>query len=360
MSLADFLDLFRNPKQRKLHRRAGRAGRPSSLANRLATGLGILFATLMLVFAMLTTVVRPRWLAVVPAGPQRENMVAGRTITETVESTTSSADKNSFGPRASVGGETKRTRTIVEAPPETDIWNRLASPGIIAVAHVVLAFFAAFIVGAIVQRILLGKYAIKAGPVELPELPSQTGAMKQLKDAMLRRGLSGVAGLAGGPKRSEAVTLSLSAGALDAVRTRARALAARLQGARILWIDNNGTEANLHEQQALELLGVTVHGARETSEAETLLGMTHYDLLISNYSRGETSSVSDSGTLPGDLERLLALASRPPVIIYSIAPRPKPAGAFAYTTRPDELIHLVMDAVEWQDDGPPPEARRPE
>ena len=123
---------------------------------------------------------------------------------------------------------------------------------------------------------------------------------------------------------------------LDLIHGRAMRIADRLRETQVLWIDNNDPVANLHERRALGGLGVNIDMVRTTSEAADLLARAPYDVLITNYSRPD-----DQGGA-----QLLCKKSRPPVIFYAGEPRQTPDGAFGYTLRPAELLHLVMDAVE--------------
>lgn len=123
---------------------------------------------------------------------------------------------------------------------------------------------------------------------------------------------------------------------LDLIHGRAMRIADRLRQTHVLWIDNKDPVANLHERRALGGLGVNIDMVRTTSEAADLLARAPYDVLITNYSRPD-----DGGGAQLLLER-----NRRPVIFYAGKPRQTPDGAFGYTVRPAELLHLVMDAVE--------------
>lgn len=129
---------------------------------------------------------------------------------------------------------------------------------------------------------------------------------------------------------------ALSRDDLDSIRDRALRLADRLRQAHVLWIDDKHPGANIHERRALGGLGVSIDMVRTTTEAEALLASAPYDVVVTNYSRDD-----DQGAA-----KLLSKTARPPVVFYAGKPRQTPDGAFGYTIRPDQLLHLVMDAVE--------------
>lgn len=71
--------------------------------------------------------------------------------------------------------------------------------------------------------------------------------------------------------------------------------------------------------------------------------MTHqrFDLVISDIARGE-----DPAAGLGTPRALTNQGTRVPVIFYvGQALRPIPQDAFGITDRPDELVHLVLDAL---------------
>lgn len=135
---------------------------------------------------------------------------------------------------------------------------------------------------------------------------------------------------------------------LGAVAGRARRNTGVVRGRTILWIDDH-PEWTRTERLVLHRLGIFVEPVLGTDAASTVLadgiGGRPVDLVI-----------SDIGTDTGGsrLDEVLALVrttANVPVIFYVARQREGvPAGAFGLTSRPDELWHLVMDALERRPD----------
>ena len=91
-------------------------------------------------------------------------------------------------------------------------------------------------------------------------------------------------------------------------------------------------------------MGASITPVETTRSALAKLRGSSFDLIISDIDREGTS---DEGT-----RALRALAEESPMtpVIFYIATleheRGSPAGAFGITNRPDELIHLTLDALE--------------
>lgn len=126
---------------------------------------------------------------------------------------------------------------------------------------------------------------------------------------------------------------------------RAAAVADVLQGRAILWVDDL-PDNNLHERNALEAFGLKVRLARTNACAIDQLKTNDdfIDLAISDISRPQG--------VPSGLDLLQDMAAEQqeiPVIYYVSeldTTKPVPLGAFGLTNRPDELVHLVIDALE--------------
>lgn len=115
-----------------------------------------------------------------------------------------------------------------------------------------------------------------------------------------------------------------------------------LEGARILWVDDSPQNNEL-EVRTLECLGASVVVAENTGEAVADLRDSGADLVISDIARPERPRAGLE-----DLS-LLKTAAGPIAIIFYIGRTAKagvPEGAFGITTRPDELLHLCLDALE--------------
>ncbi len=141
------------------------------------------------------------------------------------------------------------------------------------------------------------------------------------------------------------VTYSPTAGAT--VVSRASRAAPVLRDSTILWIDDHPLW-NTVERRLIAKLGVAVETATSTAEGISALAVlgpsSPVDLVISDMAR---PGDPDAGL--GLLPKLRAAGFQGPVVFYigdldrSLG---TPAGAFGITNRPDELLHLVMDALE--------------
>jgi CheY-like chemotaxis protein len=126
------------------------------------------------------------------------------------------------------------------------------------------------------------------------------------------------------------------------VLRRAKVVKPALEGARVLWIDDNPA-GNALERDCLKALGVDVQTAESTRSAITCLGSQTFDLVLSDIDRAESPT---AGLL--DLPMVRKEASGAPVVFYimNLQDRGVPAGAFGIAARPDELLHLCMDVLE--------------
>lgn len=131
----------------------------------------------------------------------------------------------------------------------------------------------------------------------------------------------------------------------ERVLERAARSASILKGRRILWLDD-GVANNRVERELLAALGVRFEQVQNNDAAAKALEPNGggYDLILSDIARptGEPTGIdflrryrSDGGSLP---------------LIFYISKlnedKPVPLGAFGVTNRPDELVHLVLDALE--------------
>ncbi len=129
----------------------------------------------------------------------------------------------------------------------------------------------------------------------------------------------------------------------SALLRRVSVQAERARGRTVLWIDDQ-PEMVHHEREMLEALGMRVLVADSSLEAFEFLDRFRPDLVISDVARGR---VADEGIRV--LPALRALAEPAKVILYVARFDPEapiPAGAFGITNDPEELLHLVLDAVE--------------
>jgi eukaryotic-like serine/threonine-protein kinase len=124
---------------------------------------------------------------------------------------------------------------------------------------------------------------------------------------------------------------------------RAELARSAVSGATILWVDDN-PDANRAEIILLEALGARVSTARTTADALRQASSGGWDVVVSDIYRPG---------MPGEGLRMLdSLKVRDleiPVIYYVFNAGPhqdRPLGSFGITTRPDELVHLILDVLE--------------
>lgn len=124
---------------------------------------------------------------------------------------------------------------------------------------------------------------------------------------------------------------------------RARLVGTAIKDARILWVDDN-PKNNQWERLTLKQLGAHVTAADTTETALGCLRSDSYDLILSDVSRAGNSREGIAA-----LPRLQSVSPDTAVVFYVGHVDPSmgvPPGAFGITNRPDELLHLVMDALE--------------
>ena len=126
------------------------------------------------------------------------------------------------------------------------------------------------------------------------------------------------------------------------VLNRARKQVGIMKNAQFLWVDDH-PDNNVNERRMFRRLGVDVAIATTTDEALRLLQGGSYDLVISDMARG-----SENAAGLDMLRRYRGAGGNAPVIFYIgviDSARGVPAGAFGITNRPDELLHLTLDAM---------------
>lgn len=124
---------------------------------------------------------------------------------------------------------------------------------------------------------------------------------------------------------------------------RAALVAPALEGARLLWIDDNPA-GNTWERATFEALNVEVTTAGSTEEAVHRLSVDSFDVIISDISRDGDHAAGLTA-----LPQLQEIAPDTPVLFYvgrADPARRAPEGALGLTDRPDELLHLVLDVLE--------------
>lgn len=115
------------------------------------------------------------------------------------------------------------------------------------------------------------------------------------------------------------------------------------QDVRVLWIDDN-LDSLRNERKMLERLQVDIDLALNDAEAQKFLRSGKYDLILSDIARGNDSTAGLKF-----LQEYGKTKRRVPFIFYigTLSPdKGVPAYAFGITNRPDELLHLMLDALE--------------
>lgn len=129
------------------------------------------------------------------------------------------------------------------------------------------------------------------------------------------------------------------------VYRRACAVQPLITGKRVLWIDDHPSN-NFYERLALAQMGISVDIATTSKEALTSLQHLPPDLILSDIARGTDF---DAGVKFLNLLRSSGIEI--PIVFYvgQVDSRMNvPRGAFAITDRPDEILHLALDALERQ------------
>ena len=120
-----------------------------------------------------------------------------------------------------------------------------------------------------------------------------------------------------------------------------------LQGARILWVDNE-PQGNRQLVKLLLSLGTTVDQARDTEEALTLLRRHQYHVVVSDVSRPEGPDAGIKMAARMWHEHIY----RWTIFYVTDLKQGMPEHAFNITNRPDHLLHFIMDVLErerWSD-----------
>lgn len=146
--------------------------------------------------------------------------------------------------------------------------------------------------------------------------------------------------------------------------------AEKLAGARALWVDNDHPSQNFMERRAFAALGISFDIAKSNDEAQTLFDLSDemnspYDFVISDIGRDDPlrpesrdpdispcfpvpQSRSEAGCKLVQIVNGRYPGRGIPVILYSSYGDQfgTPPGAFGATGKFDDLLSLVLDAVE--------------
>jgi CheY-like chemotaxis protein len=196
-----------------------------------------------------------------------------------------------------------------------------ASPGILTVA--LAAVIVARLLGPFREHVLPNLSSVKAFGVEL-----------DLRLDDVRKA---------GASKGVPVTIAED----SAVYERAVRSQPVLRDAEVLWVDDHPA-VDVLERRLLHRIGVFVEAVRSTDEALRALatgpGAGSFELVVSDMRRGGDARAGES-LIAG----MRSARFDQPVILYVDKldeGRPTPVGAFGITDRPDELLHLVIDALE--------------
>lgn len=125
----------------------------------------------------------------------------------------------------------------------------------------------------------------------------------------------------------------------------------RLQGSRVLWVDDRPNN-NVFERQALEALGIQIDQSLSTDDALARIRRRSYDLIISDM--GRPPDARAGYTL---LDSLRGSGDRTPFVIYASSRAPEHVkesrehGAIGCTNSPQELISMVTKSLAARESG---------
>ena len=143
--------------------------------------------------------------------------------------------------------------------------------------------------------------------------------------------------------RRQGVTLHAVDSAILSARLERLADIVRIT--RILWVDDQ-PDNNFQEQALLRMFGSTIVAVTSTDAAMQELRTQAFDVVVTDMKRGDDRQAG--------LELVRSakpIAGSTAFIVYTgtdQAGQSRPAGLFGITNRPDELIHLIMDARQRQ------------
>ena len=129
-----------------------------------------------------------------------------------------------------------------------------------------------------------------------------------------------------------------------AALSRAKQHLPLFQQAKILWVDDH-PENNRNERKMLRQLKADIDNAKNSCDALEMIDCEIYDLIFSDIARDDEKDLNG-------LDFLKALREKGeiiPVIFYvgvMLPGKGVPVNAFGLTNRPDELLHLALDALE--------------
>lgn len=178
----------------------------------------------------------------------------------------------------------------------------------------------------------LGEFSFKAPGVE--------ASAKRQQEAAAALGAAIATRASGDATQGRAAEPRDVAAALPSPRAQRR-----LQGARILWVDDR-PDNNRFERQALEALGINIDLSTTTEDALEKVQRRSYDLIISDM--GRPPDARAGYTL---LDQLRRTGNQTPFVIYAGSRAPehiaeaRAHGAIGSTNMPQELITMVTNVL---------------
>jgi CheY-like chemotaxis protein len=179
----------------------------------------------------------------------------------------------------------------------------------------------------------LGEFSFKAPGVEATAKRQEVEAAVAL----------GAAEAARGPVGEESRPVVVPRDVADALPSSREQR--RLQGSRVLWVDDRPGN-NVFERQALEALGIQIDLSTSTEDAIQRIRQRPYDLIISDM--GRPPDAQAGYTL---LDQLRKAGDRTPYVLYTGTRAPEAVrearehGAIGCTNSPPELVSMVTTAL---------------
>lgn len=191
--------------------------------------------------------------------------------------------------------------------------------GIVRLSWCAFAFWAFCYLKPYIPTLLIRMRSVKLFGIEIPLLDDE------LKAAAFQHNLS--------------LTRKDTAG----LSSRLRLVGQEIVGMSILWVDDFPANNNL-EAQILKRFGARIRFVKTSETALNATSTETFDLVISDMKRGNNDLAGMEL-----LERLRASGEKTRMIIYTGTDQSTfscPVGLFGITNRPDELVHLILDARE--------------
>ncbi len=147
----------------------------------------------------------------------------------------------------------------------------------------------------------------------------------------------------GASPTAKAEEIKAAENAVEALTPRTLRLA---KSARVLWVDDSPRN-NVHEQEAMEALGIDFVISISTEDALSKLKQSNFDVVISDM--GRPLDQQAGYTL---LDKMRDSGDTTPLVFYASSRSPehiaesRRRGALGCTNRPDELFQYVLAAIE--------------